>query len=118
MKSNAKAVMLLMTGTVALEDAQGIDPTNLGNHAGHALPWRNCVGSSWVNPFPSVAQTAFDLQGIGMVGAIGRAQDGFRDLADYMTFNQSGQGHLNDNGRCFVQQAYNSPIRNDLGEFG
>ena len=32
-----------------------------------------------------------------------------RDLRDYMTYNQSTQGHLNSDGLCFVKRNYPSP---------
>jgi hypothetical protein len=32
-----------------------------------------------------------------------------RDYADYMTYNQSTQGHFNSDGLCFVQRHYPSP---------
>jgi hypothetical protein len=32
-----------------------------------------------------------------------------RDYADYLTYNQSTQGHLNSDGLCFVSRNYPSP---------
>ena len=32
-----------------------------------------------------------------------------RDYADYMTYDQSTQGHLNSDGLCFVSRHYPSP---------
>lgn len=32
-----------------------------------------------------------------------------RDYADYASYNQSTQGHLNSDGLCYVQRHYPSP---------
>ena len=34
---------------------------------------------------------------------------GLRDYADFATYNQSTQGHLNSDGLCFVKRNYASP---------
>ena len=90
---------------VALEDVRGIDYQQITDRNGAALPWRNCVGTNWSNNSGS-SQMKFDDQGVG------EATDpslGLRDLYDFMTLNQSTQGHLNSDGLCYVQHNYVSP---------
>ena len=35
---------------------------------------------------------------------------GLRDVADYMTYNLSTFGHLNNDGLCFPERQYPSPF--------
>jgi hypothetical protein len=50
----------------------------------------------------------FDSQGIPYTPS-GSAEGGLRDFADYLTYNQRTQGHLNADGLCFVKRHYPSP---------
>jgi hypothetical protein len=43
------------------------------------------------------------------IAANGDPSTGFRDYADFSTYNQSTQGHLNSDGLCVVQRHYPSP---------
>ena len=47
------------------------------------------------------AQRAHDPAGIPTTS--------IRDYTDYMSYNQSTQGHLNSDGLCFVERHYSSP---------
>jgi hypothetical protein len=50
----------------------------------------------------------FDSKGVP-VSPSGDPATSIRDLYDYMTYNQSTQGHLNADGLCFVKRRYPSP---------
>ena len=51
---------------------------------------------------------SFDTQGIP-VSPTGDPTKTIHDLYDFMTYNQSTQGHLNSDGLCFVERHYPSP---------
>ncbi|APR82998.1 Hypothetical protein A7982_08347 [Minicystis rosea] len=93
------------TPTAVLEDMKGIDPTALTDKNGNALPWRSCLSS--FTP-PAAGQMGFDTTGIP-VSPNGDPKTTIRDLYDYMTYNQSTQGHLNADGLCYVKRNYPSP---------
>lgn len=93
------------TPTAVLEDMKGVDPTAITDDKGNALPWRSCT------PFytpPGTGQMSFDTLSI-QVSPTGDPSKVIRDLYDYMTYNQSTQGHLNSDGLCFVKRGYPSP---------
>ena len=93
------------TPTAVLEDMRGVDPTAITDKQHNEVPWRSCT------PFytpPAVGQMGFDTQGVP-VNPTGNPSMAIRDLYDYMTYNQSTQGHLNSDGLCFVERHYPSP---------
>jgi hypothetical protein len=49
-------------------------------------------------------QMQFDAQSIAKIAATADPTTGFRDYADFATYNQSTQGHLNSDGLCFVKR--------------
>jgi hypothetical protein len=91
--------------TVVLEDVVGVDPTAITDKQNNPVPWRTCT--SFYTP-PSSGQMSFDSQGIP-VNPAGDPGTSIRDLYDYMTYNQSTQGHLNSDGLCYVSRNYPSP---------
>jgi len=93
------------TPNAVLEDVVGVDPTAITDKQGNAVPWRGCV--SGYTP-PTMGQMSFDPLTIPVVPNGDPTKD-IRDLYDYMTYNQSTQGHLNSDGLCFVQRHYPSP---------
>ena len=95
------------TGTPAavLEDLKGVDPTAITDKQGKPVPWRSC--SPFYTP-PGTGQMGFATLGVP-VNPMGDPTRTIRDLYDYMTYNQSTQGHLNSNGLCFVERHYPSP---------
>jgi hypothetical protein len=93
------------TPTAVLEDLKGVDPTAITDRQGHPVPWRSCT------PFytpPAKGQMGFDTQGTP-VSPTGDPTQSIRDLYDYVTYNQSTQGHLSSDGLCFVERHYPSP---------
>jgi hypothetical protein len=93
------------TPTAVLEDMKGVDPTAITDKDGNPLPWRSCTPS--YTP-PGTGQMGFDTTGVP-VNPMGDPTMSFRDLYDYMTYNQSTQGHLDADGLCFVKRHYPSP---------
>ena len=88
-----------------LEDTVGVDPTAITDKQKNPVPWRGCV--TGYTP-PAGTQLSFDPLMIP-VNPTGNPATSIRDLYDYMTYNQSTQGHLNSDGLCFVQRHYPSP---------
>jgi hypothetical protein len=93
------------TPTAVLEDMKGVDPTAITDKQKNKLPWRTCTSSYTPT---GTGQMGFDTLGIP-VDPTGDPATSIRDLYDYMTYNQSTQGHLNSDGLCFVQRHYPSP---------
>lgn len=93
------------TPTATLEDMKGVDPTAITDRDGNPLPRRSCTAS--YTP-PGTGQMGFDTTGVP-VNPAGDPATSFRDLYDFMTYNQSTQGHLNADGLCYVTRHYPSP---------
>ncbi len=97
-----------MTGTptVTMQDVVGVDYLAFKDKQGNVLPWRSCLPVSMYPmsgyPAPS-GQMHFDAQNIAKIAATADATTGFRDYADFATYNQSTQGHLNSDGLCVVK---------------
>lgn len=91
---------------ITLDDLKGVNFTAFTDSSGNPLPWRSCVAG--YTPPSTSASMGFDSQGIPYTPA-GSAEGGLRDFLDYVTYNQSTQGHLNADGLCFVQRHYPSP---------
>ncbi|GMU59032.1 MAG: hypothetical protein AMXMBFR34_07950 [Myxococcaceae bacterium] len=72
---------------------------------GAAIGWRTC-GPTLANE-RSAGTVAYDPVGVPVHPAGGAA--GLKDLADYMTYNLSTFGHLNNDGLCFPARNYASP---------
>jgi hypothetical protein len=90
---------------VSVEETVGVNYTGFES-SGEPLPWRWCVDS--YEPPNSDPQMGFDSRSIPYDPA-GDPSETLRDFADYLTYNQSTQGHLNSDGLCFVKRAYASP---------
>ena len=93
------------TPTAVLEDFVGVDFLGFKDAQGNKLPWRTCL-SSFMPPDKSAMH--FDPMGVP-VDPTDTSGSKLRDYADYMTYNQSTQGHLNSDGLCFVKRNYPSP---------
>ena len=101
---------------LAVKDAQGsysvtLDKTVGVNYTaftfgGAPLPWRSCL--TGYTPPTSNPQMSFDSLTIPYNPA-GAPATSMRDYDDYMTYDQSTQGHLNSDGLCFVSRNYPSP---------
>jgi hypothetical protein len=95
------------TGTpdAVLEDMKGVDPTAITDKQKNKVPRRTC--DKFYTP-PNMGQLSLNTTGVP-VDPTGDPATSIRDLYDYMTYNQSTQGHLNSDGLCFVERRYPSP---------
>jgi hypothetical protein len=92
--------------TANLEDMRGVDFSAFKDAQGNNVPWRNCVGTSYTPP--DTGAMHFDAKGVATDPSDATGTK-LRDYADYMTYNQSTQGHLNSDGLCSVKRNYTSP---------
>jgi hypothetical protein len=90
---------------VTLQQTVGVDYTAF-KFASLGMPWRACAPG--YTPPNTNAVMGFDSLNIPYNPA-GTPTTSMRDYYDYMTYNQSTQGHLNSDGLCFVQRHYPSP---------
>jgi hypothetical protein len=108
-------LIAITNAALATPDAQGNYNVTLDNTVGanytafklgaDPLPWRSCLSS--YTP-PNNPQMGFDSLSVPY-NPSGDPARSMRDYADYMTYNQSTQGHLNSDGLCFVERHYPSP---------
>jgi hypothetical protein len=81
-----------------------MDFTHFKDTSGKALPWRSCIAEKPVKQ----GVRRFDS---GNVPVDPNALSGaaLRNYSDYVTYQQSTQGHLNADGLCAVQRNFPSP---------
>lgn len=94
--------------TVTLEMTKGVDYAAYTDALGSALNWRYCITPPTDVHTQAVGSMAFDSQSIPRAAGSNACQ-GLRDYADFATYNQSTQGHLNSDGLCYVLRRYPSP---------
>ena len=93
--------------TVTLDAMRGVDFQQFRDRAGRALPFRSCTPSTYVAPTSGAMH--FDPGSVPQQPPSGDPALGLRDALDFMTYNQSTQGHLNADGLAFVSRNYASP---------
>ncbi len=93
--------------TVTIDDLAGVDPASFKTKAGLPVRWRSCVDAD-LYPLPTTNPMGFDTKGVP-VNPGGSAETSIRDYRDYVTYDQSTEGHLNADGLCFVRRNYPSP---------
>lgn len=91
-------------GTLAVEDLAALDFTSFKDKEGKTLPWRSCIA----NKAPKTGVRRFD-PGSVPVDPNGAPSTALRNYSDYVTYQQSTQGHLNADGLCAVQRQYPAP---------
>ncbi len=91
------------TPTATLADVVGVDFTAFKDKAGVDLPWRSCVATYTAK----TGTMGFDPQSVP-VNPSASPSAALRDYGDFMTYDQSTQGHLNSDGLCFVKRNYPS----------
>lgn len=101
----ARAVGATGTPVVTMDDLASVDPTAITDKNGMPVPFRTCTDD--YTP-PSMGQMYFETGGIP-VSPGGDPATTLRDLRDFMTYNQSTQGHLNADGLCATRRNYPSP---------
>jgi len=106
----AQATSVGGTFTVTLDSVTGLNYTNFTDRSNRPLPWRSCTDFT---PPPDGSTTMHFLSVSGNrvipYNPSGDPTQVMRDYLDYMTYNQSTQGHLNANGLCAVKRNYPSP---------
>lgn len=98
------AAMANADGVVSLDDLAQIDPTNVKDKAGAAMPWRSCLADK---P-PKEGTRKFDTGSVP-VSPQGDPQTSLRHYGEFVSYVQSAQGHLNADGLCAVQRRYAAP---------
>jgi hypothetical protein len=93
------------TATVTEADVTGLDFQAFRDAQGAAIPWRTC-GPAQAGE-RTMGTVAYDPVGVPVNPAGGAA--GLKDLYDYMTYNLSTFGHLNNDGLCYPARKYPSP---------
>lgn len=91
-------------GTLVVDDLAKLDFTSFKDASGKALPWRSCLADK-------PAQTGvrrFD-SGSVPVDPNGAPESALRNYADFVTYQQSTQGHLNADGLCAVERRFAAP---------
>lgn len=91
-------------GVVTLDDLAAKDPTLLTDRAGKPLPWRSCLADRPVRTGPRKVDP-----GSVPVDKNAAPESAFRNFADYVTYVQSTQGHLNADGLCAVRRLFPAP---------
>ena len=91
---------------VTLEDTKGVNFTAFKS-GGANLPWRACLAGYM--PPNNNTPMGFDSLTIPY-NPSGDPAMVMRDYYDYMTYDQSTQGHVNSDGLCFVSRHYPSPL--------
>jgi hypothetical protein len=91
---------------VTLDDTRNVSFTAFKSGA-TKLPWRACL--SGYTPPNNDDPMGFDSLTIPYDPS-GDPSMVMRDYYDYMTYDQSTQGHLNSDGLCFVARHYPSPL--------
>jgi hypothetical protein len=91
-------------GMLVIDDLSALDFTSFEDRSGAALPWRSCVADKRVKP----GVRKFD-SGSVPVDPSGAPSSALRSYADYVTYQQSTQGHLNADGLCAVERQFASP---------
>jgi hypothetical protein len=91
-------------GELVTDDLARLDFTSFKDAAGKDLPWRSCVADKPVKP----GGRRFD-SGSVPVDPKASAESAFRSYADYVTYQQSTQGHLNADGLCAVERRFAAP---------
>jgi hypothetical protein len=98
------AALATPDGMLTLEDLTGVDFTSFKDRKGAALPWRSCVAAKE----PKQGTRAFD-SGSVTVNPNGAPDSALRHYADFVSYQQSTEGHLNADGLCAVKRLFPAP---------
>lgn len=91
-------------GTLTLDDLEGVDFTSFKDKKGAALPWRSCVATK----APKQGTRAFDSGSVA-VNPMGSPETALRHYGDFVSYQQSTEGHLNADGLCAVKRLFPAP---------
>jgi hypothetical protein len=95
--------------TVNLESTQGVDFATYRDALGNPVTWRDCMAPSTDAHDVFSGPMAFDAQTVPRAKG-GDPATGLRDYYDFVTYNQSTQWYLNEDGLCAVSRHYPSPL--------
>jgi hypothetical protein len=91
-------------GTLTLDDLSKADFTSFKDKSGASLPWRSCVSTKE----PKQGTRAFDSGNVA-VNPMGSPDTALRHYGDFVSYQQSTEGHLNADGLCAVKRLFPSP---------
>jgi hypothetical protein len=91
-------------GTLVIDDLASVDFTSFKDREGKAIPWRSCIADRPVR----TGQRRFDPGSVA-VDPNGAPETALRNYADYVSYQQSTQGHLNAAGLCAVERKFAAP---------
>lgn len=98
------AIAASSDGTLVTEDLAKLDFTSFKDASGQSLPWRSCVAGKPVK----TGTRKFD-SGSVPVNPSAAPEVALRNYADYVTYQQSTQGHLNADGLCAIERRFAAP---------
>ncbi len=91
-------------GELVLDDLAAFDFTSFTDKDGKALPWRSCIATKPVKS----GTRRFD-SGSVLVDPNAAPSVALRHYADYVSYQQSTQGHLNADGLCAIERMFAAP---------
>lgn len=91
-------------GTLTIDDLSKVDFTSFKDREGKPLPWRSCLAAKPVRS----GMRRFDSGSVS-VDPNGAPESALRSYADYVSYQQSTQGHLNADGLCAVERRFAAP---------
>jgi hypothetical protein len=91
-------------GLLSVDDLATLDVTSFKDRDGKPLPWRSCIAEKPVKP----GVRRFD-PGSVPVNPNAAPEAALRSYADYVTYQQSTQGHLNADGLCAIERKFAAP---------
>jgi hypothetical protein len=94
-----------MSVTLTQDDVVGTDFQAGEDAQGVALPWRYCAPAQSNDRL--TGRVSYDPKGVPVSAGGGR--EGLKDLGDYMAYNLSTFGHLNNDGFCFPARDFPAP---------
>lgn len=91
-------------GDLVLDDLATLDFTSFKDKDGRPLPWRSCIASKPVKR----GTRKFD-SGSVPVDPNAAPSAALRHYADFVSYQQSTQGHLNADGLCAIERLFPAP---------
>lgn len=91
-------------GTLTVDDLAKVDFTSFKDRSGSDLPWRSCVAEK----APKDGTRKFD-PGSVPVNPAAAPESALRHYGDFVSYQQSTEGHLNAGGLCAVKRLFPAP---------
>ena len=106
-KSVAVGMAAPASVTLSQDDLVGVEFQAARDAQGIALPWRYCTEPQATDR--TVGTVSYGTGGIPVTAPGADPATGLRDLYDFMSYNQSTLGHLNNDGLCFPVRNFAAP---------